>query len=408
MARGTHGEGSATSLLTAVDPAVHPEQIVHRLVTMTRERLGLEVSFVSEFSGGQRLFRFVDGDTASFDIEVGAGDPLEETYCHHIATGALVGLIPDTDADPFTRDMDVTADRGIGAYVGVPVVFSDGRVFGTFCAASHHAEPGLAPRDLEFLRIAAALVAEQLERETARDEHAADVVEVTRAAIRGQGLTIVYQPIIELDQGGVVGVEALSRFTAEPYQPPDRWFARAWGVGLGAPLELAAVRQALDDLPALGPGLRMHLNISPETLLLDEAVELLTSTAEDRLVVELTEHAPIHGQPVLRDRLEQLRARGVRCALDDMGTGYAGLTALVELRPHVHKIDRSIVHGVDEDRSRSALIAAWVAFAGVAGAMVVAEGIETESELAALRILNVPYGQGYHLGRPAPIGQLSL
>ena len=145
MSSGAHREDPTAALLAAVEPAAHPARVIHRLVAMSRERLSLEVAFVSEFGGGQRLFRFADGDTGSFEIEIDAGDPLEETYCHHIVAGALPGLIPDTSAEVGTRDMAVTADRGIGAYVGVPVVFSDGRVFGTFCAASNQPRPGLEP-----------------------------------------------------------------------------------------------------------------------------------------------------------------------------------------------------------------------------------------------------------------------
>lgn len=306
MADDAGHEHTASDLLATVEPAAHSAQVIHHLVVMTRERLGLDVAFVSEFGGGQRLFRFVDGDTDGFDIEVDAGDPLEGTYCQQTVNGTIPNLIPDTSADPVTRQLGVTERMGLGAYEGVPVVFSDGRVFGTLCAASPEAHPQLAPRDLEFLRIAAALVAEQLERDTASGERTERGAAVARAALRG----------------------------------------------------------------------------------------------------EITEHAPIHDHARLRDRLGALRAHGVRSALDDMGTGYAGLSALVELGPDVHKIDRSIIRGVARDRSRRALVAAWVAYAGVAGATVVAEGIETSEELETLRILNVP--QGLLLARPAAIGRLQL
>jgi EAL domain-containing protein (putative c-di-GMP-specific phosphodiesterase class I) len=396
------------ALLAAVEPAAHPARVIHRLVAMTRERLGLEVAFVSEFGGGQRVFRFVDGDTSSFEIEVDAGDPLEETYCHHIVSGALDGLIPDTNTDPTTRDMPVTADRSLGAYVGVPVVFADGRVFGTFCAASNRAQPGLEPRDLEFLRISAALVAEQLERDHAVGELSGRAVEVARAAARGEGLAIVHQPIFDLSRGELIAVEALSRFAAEPVQPPDVWFAHAWAAGVGRDLELVAAQRALADIDALPDGVRMDLNISPETLLCDEAMDLLATVPEGRVVVEITEHEPFHGSGLLRARLDELRSRGIICALDDMGTGYAGLATLLALHPEVHKIDGSIVRGIRTDRARRALVAGWVAYAEQAGAKVVAEGIETAEELDTLRILNVRLGQGFHLARPAPIAQLQL
>ena len=185
--------------------------------------------------------------------------------------------------------------------------------------------------------------------------------------MRGEGLTIVHQPIFDLGRGELVAVEALSRFAAEPLQPPDVWFAHAWAAGVGRDLEMAAAELALADL------------------------------AE-----------PFHGSGLVRARLDELRARGVTCALDDMGTGYAGLATLLALRPEVHKIDQSIVRGIRDDRARRALVAGWVAYAEQAGAEVIAEGIETTEELETLRILNVRLGQGFHLARPAPIDQLQL
>ena len=206
----------------------------------------------------------------------------------------------------------------------------------------------------------------------------------------------------------MIAVEALSRFSAAPLQSPDVWFAHAWAAGVGRDLELVAAQRALADLDALPEGVRMELNISPETLLCDEALELFAAVPEGRVVVEITEHEPFHDSGLLRTRLDELRASGVVCALDDMGTGYAGLATLLALRPEVHKIDRSIVRGIRADRARRALVAGWVAYAEQSGAEVVAEGIETPEELDTLRILNVRLGQGFHLARPAAIDQLQL
>ena len=408
MSSGAHREDSTAALLSAVEPAAHPARVIHRLVAMSRERLGLEVAFVSEFGGGQRVFRFVDGDTAGFEIEVDAGDPLEETYCHHIVAGALPELLPDTSTDPHARSMPATAAQRIGAHIGVPVVFPDGRVFGTFCAASHQSEPGLKRRDREYLRIAAALVAEQLERDTGTSQLAGRAVEVTRAVLCGEGIRIVHQPIIDLHRGDVAAVEALSRFSAAPVQTPDVWFAHAWAAGVGPQLELATARLALGALDALPEGVRLDLNISPETLLRDEARELLTAAPHDRVVVEVTEHEPFDEDARLRARLDELRTHGVACALDDMGTGYAGLATMLALQPDVHKIDRTIVRGIENDPARRALVAGWVAYAREIGAEIVAEGIETAEQLEVLRGLGVSLGQGFHLAPPAPLEQLQL
>lgn len=307
-------------------------RIIHRIVVMARERLGLEVSFLSEFAGGQRLIRYVDGDALSFDVGVDSGDPLEDTYCQRIVAGGLPCLIPDTEADPVTRALAVTEDKGLGAYVGVPVLLSDGRVYGTFCAASHDAQPQLNERDVEFLRVAAALVAEQLEQEVEYDLPRQRVREQTLQVIRGEGASVVFQPVVELASGRVCGVEALSRFAQEPRRLPDVWFAQAWGgVGLGLDLELAAARRALDALDELPDGVTLTINVSAETLLSPDLLDLLSPMPGERIVLEITEHDPVHDYGLLRARLREVRERGIRLALDDMGTGYSGLTALVEL-----------------------------------------------------------------------------
>lgn len=407
MPSGKAARGPFSSLLGVLEPAADRAQIIHRIVAMTRERLGLEVSFVSEFAGGQRMFRFIDGETAAFDIDVDEGDPLDDTYCQRIVDGVLPSLLPDTRTQELTRTLQVTDAMGLGAYVGVPVVLSDGRLYGTFCVASREAQPHLSARDVDFLRVAASLVAEQLEQHIEQEVPRRLAREQTLAAIAGEGVSTVYQPVFEIETGRIRGVEALSRFTEEPVRPPDVWFAQAWEVGLGPELELATASRALEDLGQLPDEISLALNFSPDTLLTDEALGLLSSTVGGRVIVEVTEHAPIHDYAPFRARLDELRERGVRVGLDDMGTGYAGLTALVELRPDVHKIDLSIVRGIRHDRSRRGLVAAWVSYAAVVGAEVIAEGVESDEELTTLEILGLRHAQGFHLARPAPLDELT-
>jgi EAL domain-containing protein (putative c-di-GMP-specific phosphodiesterase class I) len=124
--------------------------------------------------------------------------------------------------------------------------------------------------------------------------------------------------------------------------------------------------------------------------------------SEREVVLEVTEHAPIDSYAGLSDALTGLRGH-VRIAVDDAGAGYAGLQHILQIRPDIVKLDISPVRDLDTDPVRRALISGMVSFARDAGFVLLAEGIETESELVALRALGVSLGQGYLLGRPARI-----
>ena len=118
-------------------------------------------------------------------------------------------------------------------------------------------------------------------------------------------------------------------------------------------------------------------------------------------MIELTEHELFTADLALEARLQELRDRGARVALDDAGAGYAGLQQLIRVAPDILKIDRSLVHGAHSDGSRYALLEALVSFAGTTGAAVCGEGVEDLADLRALADLDATYAQGYALARPA-------
>ena len=227
--------------------------------------------------------------------------------------------------------------------------------------------------------------------------------ERVRTAIeRDDALDIVLQPICALDGRGVVGAEALSRFRGRPKRGPDRWFAEAGDVGMRTELELRAVRKALARLPELEPSLYLAVNVSPVTVCSREFQRLFSHEGSDRIVSEITEHAPVDDYKRLNASLTAIRKRGVRVAVDDAGAGFASLRHILKLEPEFIKLDIGLVAGIAEDASQQALAAGLISFANKIDATIVAEGIERETELAALRDLGVEYGQGYYLGRPAP------
>ncbi|MEA2426655.1 MAG: diguanylate cyclase, partial [Thermoleophilaceae bacterium] len=209
----------------------------------------------------------------------------------------------------------------------------------------------------------------------------------------------VFQPLISLQTGQVCGYEALARFPHPPARRPDEWFAIATRCGLGAKLERRAMEAALASSrrPA---GTYLSFNLSASALMSDEITAALPEDLSD-IVIEITENEHVTDADALAARLEPLRARGARIAVDDAGAGYSGLQQVLRIRPDMIKLDRSLVANVDSDPAKAALIDSFVRFAARAGAAVCAEGIETPEELKVLADLDVTYGQGFGIARPA-------
>jgi EAL domain-containing protein (putative c-di-GMP-specific phosphodiesterase class I) len=221
-------------------------------------------------------------------------------------------------------------------------------------------------------------------------------------AIEDRAFRIVFQPIFDLESGDVVGMEALARFSDLPERPPNVWIAEAEAVGMLLDLELALAKAALDQLEALPPDVYLSLNLSPETAVSERVRGLLEAADPSRFVVELTEHAPVADYDELRASLSGLRERGVRLAIDDAGAGFASLRHIVRLDPDMIKLDITLTRRIERDPVRQALAVALVSFANQVGATVVAEGVETELQLEALRAAGIRFVQGFLLGAPGP------
>lgn len=225
-------------------------------------------------------------------------------------------------------------------------------------------------------------------------------------ALAPDALTMFAQPIYRLDDGCLWGVEALARFETTPLRPPDKWFGEARRLGLGVELELAAIRKALELVHAVPCGVHVAINLGPDTMSDAHLGELLEAADPRSVVLELTEHIEIDDYASLRNALDGYRRRGVKLAVDDAGAGISGLTHILRLAPDYIKLDRELTGGIEVDPVRRSLATALVKFASESGAEVIAEGIENAEALAVLTDLDVGYGQGYHLGRPAPIKRL--
>ncbi len=229
-------------------------------------------------------------------------------------------------------------------------------------------------------------------------------LERIREVLRDESIDIVFQPVLELETGRPVALEALSRFPGDSSLTPDRWFGQAWEVGLGVPLELLAVRHAARALPRLPSGIGLSVNASPPTVSSDAFLPAFG--AAERFTVELTEHLQIQDYRSFASALRPMRQAGGQVAIDDFGAGYASLRHILRLRPEWIKLDISLTERIDENPVAHALASALASFAQDVGLQVVAEGIETEEELETLTDVGFRYGQGFYFGLPAPLDEV--
>jgi PAS domain S-box-containing protein len=292
-------------------------------------------------------------------------------------------------------------DLGIHSIACAPVRHN-GRLIGLLVADAKGSVEEVAvaealPALVEFADLAGALigrdVAERTEVGRGRD-HVSGII-----AHRAFGP--VFQPIVELGRDEIVGYEALTRFTDG--SSPEVLFVEAAAVGLGAELETATLQAALEAAESLPRSVWLNVNASPELILGGEPLRTLLAGSSRRLVLEVTEHSAIADYPAFRAAMDAFGPE-VELAVDDAGAGFASLRHVLELHPAFVKLDRSLVAGIESDEARHAMVVGLNHFARATGCRLIAEGIETDSELAVLRALDIPLGQGYLLGRPLPVG----
>ncbi len=423
-----------SALRELLEPDAFLDRLVSELLVLVPHAEGALVGLVGE----RGLIHFVHAAGALHDLIGATLDPAHSLSGLAMHTGSVLRC-DDADTDPRV-DVEVLRRMEMTSLVSVPLqrdgvpvgvvdmvarrarAFTDADV--RRCTALAEVLAAMICSSAEIARVLDSLAASEsgAPAELADDATSTTVarfvsnvlspsttelVEVrrrVRSAIDEHRFAVVFQPIVRLTDQRLVAVEALSRFSGPPEEPPDRWFAAAGAVGLGVELELAAFGAALEALPDLPGDVSLGVNLGPEALAVPELTGLLEAVDARRVIVELTEHAAVQDYECLQGVLSSLRHMGTRLSVDDTGSGFASLTHIVKLGPEFIKLDRWIIAGLDDDPVRRALVVALVGFAHELGARVVGEGIETASELEVLCALGVDFGQGYYLARPGPLG----
>ncbi|MFM0154717.1 EAL domain-containing protein [Paraburkholderia sediminicola] len=226
--------------------------------------------------------------------------------------------------------------------------------------------------------------------------------------IARRDLSAVFQPIIDFDDGAVLGYEGLIRGPAgTPLEAPFALFSRALAEGCALELEQAAARTCIEAFARLDFDGKLFLNFSAGAIrqlagALDDTLALLRHRGVDpqRIVIELTEQSTILDVASFLPVISSLRMAGAQFALDDYGTANASMNLWVRLQPDVVKIDRFFIHGISSDSLKFEAVRAMQHFASASGARLVAEGIEDEADLIVVRDMGIGCGQGYFFGRP--------
>jgi diguanylate cyclase (GGDEF)-like protein len=241
-----------------------------------------------------------------------------------------------------------------------------------------------------------------------QENTADDIEKKLHDIISNKRLSAVFRPIIEIKTAKINGHEGLIRGPADsPLHSPIKLFNTARHYGLVAELEYLArheVLQSFYDLNGVG---KVFLNVSPDVFLskYSRGGETLKYIDEigltpQQVVIELTENTPSNDYRLLREACYYYRAMGFEIAIDDLGEGFSSLRMWSELRPDYVKIDQHFIQGINHDPLKLQFVRSIQEIANKSGARIVAEGIETEEELIAIRDIGIALGQGYHITRP--------
>ncbi|MGH2826543.1 MAG: putative bifunctional diguanylate cyclase/phosphodiesterase, partial [Actinomycetota bacterium] len=249
--------------------------------------------------------------------------------------------------------------------------------------------------------------------------HRLEVKADLKRAIDNEEFVLHYQPIVDLDEGALVGMEALVRWE-HPVRgliAPADFIPVAEETGLIVDLGRWVLREACRQAqawPARGRGVGLSVNVSTRQFLhpgmVEDAAGALWDSGLDPslLTIEITESVLIHDNDAAIDKLRRLKEFGVRVAVDDFGTGYSSLGYLKRFPIDILKIDKTFIEGVGNGSEESAIAHAIIKLGGSLGLEVVAEGIELSEQIDALQMLRCERGQGFYFSKPLDAEAMGL
>ncbi len=221
-----------------------------------------------------------------------------------------------------------------------------------------------------------------------------------KTAIRDRGVYVDYHPIVIASTREIFGYEALARGTMRTLRSPEVMFDVAAEADLIWELSRLCRERALEGMNTRLEGDQLlFINVDPHDFS-DPAFTEMHVAEPSRVVIEITERTAIKDYPRFRERLKAFREKGYRFAVDDAGSGYAGLGSIANLEPDFIKLDISLINAIDTNFIKQNLVQTMVRFANDHGAMVIAEGVERAEEFKTVQEMGVHLVQGFFLHRP--------
>ena len=314
--------------------------------------------------------------------------------------GAFAHRVLTTISEPVTlenREVRVTASIGVAVF---PTDGADAAELARHADVAMYRAKTLGNDRVEFFSV-------ELQNEL---EHRVEVEQGLRQAMKENRLFLVYQPQVDLNTGGIIGVEALARWrdTDGSIIMPDGFIPIAESSDLILEIGDFVIRQGCADLRKLhdaGHRLTLAINMSARELMDKDVAPLVMEAVTAAglepgdIEVEITESSIMSRVDVVAAKITSLQKHGVNVSIDDFGTGYASMSYVMDFHPSKLKIDRSFVSGLPDDPSAVAIVNATIALAMGIGAKVLAEGPETDAQVNFLRVHGCDIGQGFYFSR---------
>ncbi|HKO16284.1 MAG TPA: EAL domain-containing protein [Gemmatimonadaceae bacterium] len=307
------------------------------------------------------------------------------------------GVAAATDSE--ITEMVARLQRHVGLRIEAAHGEEIAALFDIYVGRSHvYYNPKIRLERLIYRGIREAAKAARSIEERDRARRAADL----RVSLRERAVYIDYHPIVVAETQEIYGYEALARGVMRSLRSPEVMFDVAAEADLLWELSRLCRAKAIEGMQTrLQPGELLFLNVDPHDFN-DPAFSELEVQTPDRVVIEITERTAIKDYPKFRERLRAFREAGFRFAVDDAGSGYAGLGSIANLEPDYIKLDISLINAIDTNFIKQNLVETMVRFSNDHGAMVIAEGVERAEEFKTVKELGVHLVQGFFLHRPAP------
>lgn len=398
-----HNLSALRQILLASPSEDVAKSLIQDILKSLRTEIGMDVAFIAEFHEGQRVFRYIDASETSPPVKPGDGDPIEHTYCQRVIDGQLPDIIFDVTSLPPEEQLAVAEDYKIKSYLCVPITLGNGKTYGSLGCIGHQPNWQIGEQDILLMSAMARVYGEWFESMEKAHEHQHAMAQEVQAALSGDTLEVLYQPIFDITHHKAVGFEALARLRSKEGLSPLSLFKEAEELGHKVELELKAIRLGLQGLDYFRDAQFISVNASMETAISPDLPAALEHADMKRVVLEINDPMDLQIFSKVTKSLRALLNRGLRIALDDRALGTDGLKQLDILGPDIIKLHIRNVLQMKGDRLLKLQASPFSGFSEENACKLIVEGIETRQQLDTILEQGITHAQGYYLGAPVSL-----